>query len=459
MYQLDLTLKAMVRVVGWVAIPILFSSCVLSTDRPIEDFPTPAIQNSRSVEEGADAKPTNTTSTQVASTSSIFQAPIARQPSSTGVATWPPVFLQSSYIAPVSPPVDIWDRMRRGFALPELENSALVERFATFFAKRSGIFSEQNTGPRKFLFYILEEIEARGLPTELALLPFVESAYNPHAQSPKKALGLWQFMPRTGLDFALDQNILTDERKHIILSTRAALDYLTKLYRMFGDWHLALAAYSSGEGRVQKTIDKQIKLGLPTAYSHLALPNETKEYVPRLLAMKEIISNPSYYRVALAKIPNQAYFQAVDLSHNMDVDMIAELSGTDKQLLKELNPGYHKTVYFAHYMPNILLPSDKVEQFLSNGRVMDFEKRESKWHLQKLLKTLKVSEVAHLYNTPLKEFLLMNPVNHNVLIKAGSTVVVYRHPARERMPLIKDPQLQIQKPTSPLKKKMKVNKK
>ena len=176
---------------------------------------------------------------------------------------------------------DLWLRVRRGFAIPDLDTD-LVRKGEQWYTSRPDYVARMTERSSRYMFYIVEEIERRGMPTELALLPFIESAFNPQAISGAKASGMWQFMAATGKDFDLKQNVFRDDRRNVIASTRAALDYLTKLHGQFGDWQLALAAYNWGEGSVQRAIDRNQRAGKPTDYLSLKMPEETRYYVPKL---------------------------------------------------------------------------------------------------------------------------------------------------------------------------------
>jgi membrane-bound lytic murein transglycosylase D len=173
------------------------------------------------------------------------------------------------------PPADIWVRIRQGFAMPDLENDLVKDR-EVWYAARPDYMVRMTERSRRYMFHIVEELERRNMPTELALLPFIESAFNPEAVSSAKAAGMWQFMPATGKYFDLKQNVFRDERRDVVESTRAALDYLQKLHGMFGDWHLALAAYNWGEGSVGRALAKNKAAGLGLSYSELRMPNETR---------------------------------------------------------------------------------------------------------------------------------------------------------------------------------------
>ena len=219
----------------------------------------------------------------------------------------------SSYsISSTEPPKELWDRIRRGFAMPNLQDPLVTDR-EQWYSSRPDYIQRMTERSSKYLFHIVEELERRQMPTELALLPFIESAFNPQAVSSAKAAGMWQFMPATGKYFDLKQNAFRDDRRDVLASTRAALDYLQKLHGMFGDWHLALAAYNWGEGSVGRAIARNQKQGLGTGYLDLNMPAETRLYVPKLQAVKNIVADPQAFRTELPLIENHPYFQAVDI--------------------------------------------------------------------------------------------------------------------------------------------------
>jgi membrane-bound lytic murein transglycosylase D len=255
---------------------------------------------------------------------------------------------------------DLWGRVRRGFALPELD-SALVSDHERWYASRPDYVQRMTERSSRYLFHVLEEIERRQMPTELALLPFIESAFNPQAQSSARASGIWQFMPATGKDFALRQNIFRDDRRDVLASTRAALDYLQKLYGMFGDWHLALAAYNWGEGSVGRAITRNQKLGLPTDYGSLKMPNETQYYVPKLQAVKNIVARPESFGIGLPALANHPYFLSVAIQRDMDVEVAARLARMTTDDFKALNPQMNKPVILAAGTPQVLLPYDNAD--------------------------------------------------------------------------------------------------
>ncbi|WP_043114745.1 transglycosylase SLT domain-containing protein, partial [Pseudacidovorax intermedius] len=192
-------------------------------------------------------------------------------------------------VVTLAPPVDMWDRIRRGFKMPDLDSDLVRDR-EQWYATRPDYIQRMTERSSKYIFHIVEELERRGMPTELALLPYIESAFNPQAVSSARATGMWQFMPATGNDYDLKQNLFRDDRRDVVASTRAALDYLQRLYTMFGDWQLALAAYNWGEGNVGRAIARNQKAGLPTGYADLKMPDETRYYVPKLQAVKNIVA-------------------------------------------------------------------------------------------------------------------------------------------------------------------------
>ena len=218
---------------------------------------------------------------------------LSRSEEDNGLTPISEVSTSSRAVASLTPPVDLWDRIRRGYAMPDLDNNLVRDREQWYSARPDYMF-RMTERSKKYLFHIVEELEVRNMPTELALLPFIESAFNPQAVSGAKAAGIWQFMPATGKYFELKQNVFRDDRRDVLASTRAALDYLQKLYGMFGDWHLALAAYNWGEGNVSRAIRSKKQAGLPAGYEDINMPMETRLYVPKLQAVKNIVFNPDY---------------------------------------------------------------------------------------------------------------------------------------------------------------------
>lgn len=263
------------------------------------------------------------------------------------------------------PANDAWDRIRRGFAIPNL-NTPLSEQWTEYYASHPEAMQRMAERAGKYLYYITEEINRRGLPTELALLPFVESAYNPTALSRSQASGLWQFIPTTGEHFNLKQDWWRDERRDPIASTNAALDYLESLFEMQGDWYLALASYNWGEGAVQKAMAKNEAAGEPTDYLSLNLPEETRNYVPKLQAIKNIVANPEKYAVVLPPVSNTPYFATVQKNQDIDVELAARLAEMPLDDFKALNPSFNRPIILGQNAPTLILPADKVSIFNAN---------------------------------------------------------------------------------------------
>ncbi|OFZ69488.1 MAG: hypothetical protein A2Z01_12030 [Betaproteobacteria bacterium RBG_16_58_11] len=263
------------------------------------------------------------------------------------------------------PQRDLWARIRVGFALSELD-SALVQENEAWYAKRPDYVERMLDRSKRYMFYIVQEVEKRGMPTEIALLPMIESAFNPKAYSRSHAAGIWQFIPSTGRHFGLSQNWWVDSRRDVIAATDAALDYLQKLHNMFGSWELALAAYNWGEGSVSRAIAKNKARGEPTDYLSLRMPNETRQYVPRLMAIKNLIAAPSNFGIDLGVVPNQPYFAQITLTQHIDVALAAKLSDTTLDEFTSLNPHYNRPVIQAKQPVTLLLPVDKAEVFASN---------------------------------------------------------------------------------------------
>jgi len=266
------------------------------------------------------------------------------------------------------PPVevgDLWQRIRAGFAIEDLKGP-LVKQKTAQYAARPEYLQRILERSKLYLYHIVEEVEKRGMPTELALLPMVESAFNPMAYSRAHASGLWQFIPGTGKRFDLEQNSWYDGRRDVVDSTTAALDYLTKLHDMYGDWHLALASYNWGENAVRRAIARNKAQRKKTDYASLRMPKETRHYIPKLQALENIIANPSAYGVDLDAIPNQPYFVAITDAPDMDVHLAARLAEMPVADFIALNPGFSRPLIRSSQAKRIILPADKVVAFYDN---------------------------------------------------------------------------------------------
>ncbi|MBK7005942.1 MAG: transglycosylase SLT domain-containing protein [Burkholderiales bacterium] len=330
----------------------------------------------------------------------------------------------SRVVTSLVPPVDLWDRIRRGYAMPDLQNNLVQDREQWYVARPDYIFRMTDRS-KKYLFHIVEELELRNMPTELALLPFIESAFNPQAVSGAKAAGMWQFMPATGKYFELKQNAFRDDRRDVLASTRAALDYLDKLYGMFGDWHLALAAYNWGEGSVGRAIAKNQRAGLPTGYPDLNMPMETRFYVPKLQAIKNIVSQPDVFNAKLPLIENHPYFETVTIRRDMDVTIAARLAEISLEDFKALNPSVNRPVILAAGTPQILLPWKNAEIFQTNldaysgGRL-------ATWTVWMAPSTMHPAEVAKRVGMSEAELRHVNAIPPRMVVRAGSSLLVPR---------------------------------
>lgn len=330
----------------------------------------------------------------------------------------------SRSIVSLTPPQDLWERIRRGYAMPDLNNGLVHDREQWYTTRPDYIF-RMTERSKKYLFHIVEELELRNMPTELALLPFVESAFNPQAVSSAKAAGMWQFMPATGRTFELKQSVFRDDRRDVLASTRAALDYLQKLYNMFGDWHLALAAYNWGEGSVGRAIGKNQRAGLDTGYPDLNMPMETRMYVPKLQAIKNIVAQPEGFNSRLPAIGNHPYFDTVTIRRDMDVTVAAKLAEVSVEDFKALNPSVNKPVIMAAGTPQILLPWDNAKVFETNLDAYNGGRLAS-WTVWVAPSTMRAADAAKKVGMNEADFRSINNIPPRMLIRPGSALLVPR---------------------------------
>jgi membrane-bound lytic murein transglycosylase D len=316
---------------------------------------------------------------------------------------------------------DVWERVRKGFAMPELNND-LVTSQQVWYLNRPDHIKGLVERSRRYLFYIVEEIEKRGLPTELALLPMVESALNPMAYSPARASGLWQFIPSTGRSYGLEQNWWLDERRDIVASTGAALDYLQAIYEMHGDWHLALASYNWGENAVARAIARNEAAGLPTDYMSLSMPAETRNYVPKLQALKNIFAQPQLFGIALDPIPNRPYFATVKKAGDMDIAVAARLAETPVEEFRALNPSHNRPIIRSRGETELIVPVDKVDRFLSN--LEQHHRPFVSWHTYTLGKREKLERVAARFGVSAARLREVNGLAWNARVPDGRTLLV-----------------------------------
>jgi membrane-bound lytic murein transglycosylase D len=288
--------------------------------------------------------------------------PAASVSSTPSVRDLPPAFDDVEEV-PLPDP-DLWQRIRVGFTLEPLD-SPLVAEQEEWYASRPDYIKRFVDRGSLYLHYIVEQVEKRGMPTEIALLPVIESAFTPKAASRAKASGLWQFIPSTGKNYGLQQNWWVDNRNDVVAATDAALNYLQRLHDQFGSWELALAAYNCGEGCVSRAIAWNQKRGLPIDYLSLRLPPETRSYVPKLMAVKNIVLSPATYGVELDSVPDQPYFTTVQAPARIDVKVAAQLAGMSEEEFTALNPAHRKPVAVSS-SGTLVVPLDKAETFKEN---------------------------------------------------------------------------------------------
>jgi len=262
---------------------------------------------------------------------------------------------------------DVWQRIRSGFKIDDAAaQNPLIAVHESWFAARPTSVRRLVERSRPYLYHIVEELDRRAMPMEIALLPMIESAFLPTAVSPAAASGIWQFIPSTGRLYGLKQDTWYDGRRDFTASTSAALDYLGKLYLDFGDWQLALAAYNCGEGCVARAIQKNVQQGLPTDYASLTLPNETRHYVPKLLAIRNLIREPERYGIAIDLLPNQPYFNQVTVHASMDIHSAARLADMSSDDFIALNAAFPRKIIRSDTPVNLLVPVDKADTFQRN---------------------------------------------------------------------------------------------
>lgn len=318
----------------------------------------------------------------------------------------------------------VWTRVRDGFKIPNMENSVVDENLAKY-SKRPDYLQRMANRSQKYLYHIIEEVTARGMPTEIALLPFVESAFVTNAKSRVKAAGLWQFMPATGKHYELDQTMWKDERYDVLQSTSAALTYLQRLHDEFDDWPLAFAAYNWGEGNVRRAIKRNQSLGLPTDYMSLKMPAETRNYYPKLQAIKNIVQNPNDYGIKLPTIYNEPFFVQIFKDQDIDVKRAAKLAGMSHEEFSTLNPSFNRPVIVASHNHSMLMPTDKLDQFIENlVAYRTSGKPLSSWTTYRVQPEDTVAAIArkaHMTEAALRE---ANQIPAGRRIKPGSLVLV-----------------------------------
>jgi membrane-bound lytic murein transglycosylase D len=358
---------------------------------------------------GAPADPTSVAVPQAAATMSLASP----QPTPFATAPAEDVMTQAEKVD------SLWTRVRSGFGVPDLQ-SPLVDRHEAFYANRPQYLQRIVERGKRYLHFIVEEVEKRGMPLEIALLPMIESAYNPKAYSKAHASGMWQFIPSTGKNYGLEQNWWYDGRRDVLAATRAALDYLQKLHADFGDWQLALAAYNWGEGAVARAIERNQRRGLPTDYSNLSMPAETRNYLPKLQAVKNIVSEPERFGMALDEVPNEPYFIRVAAPGHIDFKRAAQLAEVPLEELHSLNPGHNRPVIATDQV--LLIPADKADVFEQNLRAL--EGPLTSWRTYRLTAAERLEAIAARFHTSASLLAQVNDIRPGTRLKAGSTLLV-----------------------------------
>jgi membrane-bound lytic murein transglycosylase D len=316
---------------------------------------------------------------------------------------------------------DLWERIRKGFAMADLDDP-YVGKWEQWYSERPDYVERMIDRSRRYLYHIVVEVEARGLPLEIALLPMIESAYNPIAMSTARASGIWQFVPSTGRHFGLKQNFWFDSRRDVIAATDSALDYLQKLYAQFGDWQLALAAYNWGEGNVARAIERNQRGAKPADYASLKMPNETRNYLPKLQAVKNIVRDPDKYGLNLVDVPDAPYFAVVKTTREMDVKRAAELAELSVEEFRYLNPQHNRPVIAGSDEYTILLPIDKAELFAAKLHLTNHPL--VSWQAYRLRPGETLAQVAAKFALSAETLRAVNGIGPRARVRAGHTLLV-----------------------------------
>ncbi len=326
-------------------------------------------------------------------------------------------------LEPLPPPVgDLWERIVAGYAIPDLENDPLVEKWEQWYSSRPEYMARMIERSRRYLYHIVTEVSDRKMPTEVALLPMIESAFNPTAMSTSKAAGIWQFIPSTGKHYGLAQNFWVDSRRDVIAATDKALDYLVKLHGDFDDWQLALAAYNWGEGNVGKAIARNKSKRLPTDYSSLSMPAETRNYLPKLQAVKNIVRDPEKYGLALADIPDAPFFAVVKTTRKMDTKRAAELAELSLEDFLALNPQHNRPVIAGADEYSILLPIDNAELFAAKLELID--QPLVSWQAYRVKAGETLPQIAAKYAMSVETLKAVNGIGPRARIHEGHSLLV-----------------------------------
>ena len=318
---------------------------------------------------------------------------------------------------------DLWDRVRSRFALKLPHASKAIHKIETSLTRNPKSINQIIARSEKYLFYIVEEVDRRNIPMEVALIPVIESAYNPLIKADSSSAGLWQFIPETARILGLEQNVWHDDRRDIIASTEAALDYLQYLHQRFNDWMVAIAAYNIGEGAVSRALSKNMHKGRSTSFHDLNLPVEAKHYVYKLLAVKDIIANSKKYGIKLRPVPNRPYFDTIKIHEHIDISLVTHLANISEVEFTALNPAYNRYVIKVLDTPRtLLLPKNKKDIFLRN--LETYQDPRISWHIYEIKKDENIREIAARHSTTVKQLQTINGISRNKNLTLGQKILV-----------------------------------
>ena len=336
---------------------------------------------------------------------------------------------KSQNFQPTKAEINLWQRIYSRFDIKD-QNNSRSQKYEKWYSARPEYIERMMDRSQKYLFYVVGEVEKRGMPSEIALLPMIESAYNPIANSRSKAVGIWQFIPSTGRLYGLKQDWWQDKRRNVVDATNAALDYLQKLHALFGTWDLALAAYNAGEGTVSRAIAKNKAKGLPTDYAHLKLPAETKDYVPKLQAIKNIVSNPNHYGLYINPIPNKPYFTYVEAPALIDADLAANLAEISYDEFLLLNSEHRRPLIRTNEKTQqLILPINAADTFVKN--LSQNDKPLVSWNIYQPKRNEKIKTIANKFDMEESDLIKANDLNPQKIIKPSTIILVAKKEGTE----------------------------
>lgn len=392
----------MIRIAIICLVPLIISACNFSSTRPDPVNPVPTADKSHQlipVTKSSDSV-TDLTSPDIAVEDQIKQH----------------VAQQKSYS-------NLWLQIRDELQFDRNINQRSVKDKIAWFARNQEYMNRVSDRAEPYLFHIIAKLKERNMPLDLALLPIVESAYQPFAYSPSRASGIWQFIPATGKRFGMKQNWWYDGRRDIIAATDGALDYLENLHKRFkGNWFHALAAYNAGEGNVEKAIRRNKRAGKKIDFWSLKLPRETRSYVPSLLAVSEVLKNYSKYNITLKTIPNKPYFEQIDIGSQIDLATVAKISGLTMDEVYTLNPGFNRWATDPNGPHRILVPVDKAKDFRQKLAILPKSERIT-WKQHKIRQGESLSQIAARYQTSVSALKATNRLK-NSRIRAGKSLLI-----------------------------------